>query len=317
MLAEETHGAQGSQDSPPLVSVVVASYEMGGYVCQAVDSVLAQDYPRLEVIVVNDGSTDDTRERLARYDSDSRVTVVHQQNRGQTVAKNVGLSRARGELVGFCDADNLWRPGKLSRQVPLLLDNPRVGVVYGDINLIDGDGKPLPPMRTRRYGGRITAKLLIDNFVTFNTTLVPRKLLEEIGGFDEDLRMAIDYNLWLQISLTHEFLYIDEPLVDYRIWGGQMSHRTGERMDNFFRLLEKFLADHPDAVTAAEARRAWAHSYTTRGIWLDKMGRKGEAWGDYRRALRKRPHDLRLWRSIARLVLGVEDRKRKSRTDGP
>ncbi|MFO7609550.1 MAG: glycosyltransferase [Candidatus Krumholzibacteriia bacterium] len=288
----------------PLVSVVTASYNMGQYVAEAVDSVLAQDYPAVEVIVVDDGSTDDTQAVLARYAGDRRVTVIHQENRGQTVAKNRGLAATRGELIGFCDADNRWLPGKLARQVPILLSRPEVGVVYGDLQLIDGEGRPLPPPGTRRHSGRITGKLLIDNFVTFNTTLVRAETVRRLGGFDESLRMAIDYDLWLRISLDHEFLYLPEPLVAYRIWGGQMSHRTGERMENFFKLLEKFLREHPDAVTAAEGRHAWAHSLTTRGLWLASVGRKGEAWADYRRALGYRPGDKRLLKSIAKLALG-------------
>jgi glycosyltransferase involved in cell wall biosynthesis len=287
----------------PLVSVVTASYEMGDYVAEAVDSVLAQDYPRVESIVVDDGSTDHTSQVLERYQDDPRVTVIRQENAGQTVAKNRGLAAARGELIGFCDADNRWLPDKLSVQVPRLLERPDVGVVYGDLILIDGGGQRLPTANARRYSGRITGRLLVDNFVTFNTTLVPRSVLDEVGGFDESLRMAIDYDLWLRISLKYEFLYLPRPLVEYRIWGGQMSHRTGERMDNFFRLLEKFLRENPDAVTAAEARRAWAHSLTTRGLWLASVGRTAEAWRDYRAALRKRPHDRRLWTSMARLLL--------------
>ncbi len=288
----------------PLVSVITASYNMAQFVCLAVDSVLEQDYPNIEIIVVNDGSTDDTRARLSKYEDDDRVTVIHQENLGQTVAKNRGLSAARGEFVGFCDADNIWFPGKLSCQVPLLMSSPGVGVVYGNIALIDGEGKPLPPPRTKRYSGRITAKLLVNNFVTFNTTLVPRSILEKVGGFDENLDMAIDYDLWLRISLDHDFLYIDRPLVHYRIWGGQMSHRTGERMDNFFRLLEKFLETNPRAVSSAEARHAWAHSLTTRGFWLASVGRRSEAWRDYRHALGYRLHDRRLWRCMAKTILG-------------
>ncbi len=288
----------------PLVSVVTASYNMGQYVCEAVDSVLAQDYPAVEIIVVDDGSTDDTQAVLSRYADDPRVTVIRQENMGQTVAKNRGLAAARGDLIGFCDADNRWLPGKLARQVPILLARPEVGVVYGELQLIDGEGNPLPPPGTRRHSGRITGKLLIDNFVTFNTTLTRMETVRALGGFDENLRMAIDYDLWLRISLEHEFLYLPEPLVAYRIWGGQMSHRTGERMDNFFRLLEKFLRDNPGAVSAADGRRAWAHSLTTRANWLASVGRKGEAWADYRRALRHRPWDKRLLKSIAKLGLG-------------
>ena len=100
----------------PLVSVVTASFNMGQYVCQAVDSVLSQVYPNLQVIVVNDGSTDDTKERLSRYHQDQRVEIIHQENQGQTVAKNRGLEAATGKYIGFCDADNVWLPNKLSRR---------------------------------------------------------------------------------------------------------------------------------------------------------------------------------------------------------
>lgn len=288
----------------PLVSVVMATFNMGQFVGSAIESVLAQDYRPLELIVVDDGSEDNTPEILAPYQQNPLVTVIRQDNAGQTVAKNKGLAAARGDLIGFCDADNRWRPGKLSRQVPLLLDHPEAGVVYGDIVLMDGEDRPLPPPRTRRHSGKITGKLLRENFVTFNTTLVRADIVRRLGGFDEELRMAIDYDLWLRISLQHEFLYIPEPLVDYRIWGGQMSHRTGERMDNFFRLLEKFIRTNPQAISPGEARHAWAHSLTTRGIWLASVGRRREAWADYGRALRYRPHDKRLWRCMTKLVLG-------------
>lgn len=288
----------------PLVSVVMAAYNNGQFVREAADSVLSQDYPSLELVIVNDGSEDDTREILVRYDDDPRVTVIHQENGGQTVAKNNGLAATRGDLVGFCDADNIWLPGKLARQVPVLLARPEVGVVYGEIALIDGEGADLPPVATRRHSGHITAPLLLDNFVTFNTTLVRGEIIRGQGGFDERLRMGIDYELWMRISVEHEFLYQPEPAVGYRIWGGQMSHRTGERMESFFRLLENFLACHPDAVTPAQARRAWAHGFTTRGRWLASVGRRSEAWSDYRRALGYRPYDLRLWKSLGRLVTG-------------
>jgi len=288
----------------PLVSVVTAAYNMGQYVRQAVDSVLAQAGPAVEVIVVDDGSTDDTARALAAYADEPRVRVISQANAGQTKAKNAGLRAARGEFVRFCDADNAWRPGKLLRQLPLLRANPAVGVVYGDVALIGPAGEPLPAPPVKRWSGRITGRLLADNFVTFNTTLVPRRVLEEFGGFDESLRMAIDYDLWLRVSTKYEFLHVPEPLVDYRIWGGQMSHRTGERLDSYFRLLERFLERHPASVTRADVARAYAHTYVTRGIWRATQGQRADAWRDLRLACGRRPLDARLWRTAAALALG-------------
>lgn len=287
----------------PLVSVVTATYNMSQYLAEAVLSVLNQDYPAVELIVIDDGSTDDTAAVLAPFADDQRVTVIQQPNAGQTVAKNRGMRQARGKYIGFCDADNAWLPDKLSRQVHHLEKNPRLGVIYGDIQFMDENGAPLPTPAVRRHSGRITGKLLADNFVTFNTTLAPRRVLEEFEYMDESLTMAIDYDLWLRISTRHDFLHLPETLVRYRIWGGQMSHKTGERMDNFFRLLERFLARYPGSVTPAEIRRAWAHSYVTRGRWHARERRHGKAWADYGRALSQRPHDLRLWKSLVKLLL--------------
>lgn len=207
----------------PLVSVVTATFNMARYLREAVDSVLAQTWPGLELIVVDDGSTDDTPMLLESYADDPRVRVIRQSNAGQTKAKNSGIRAARGDYVGFCDADNAWLPDKLVRQVPLLEANPDAGVVYGNIELMDGDGGPLPTPTIRRHGGRITDRLLLQNFVTFNTTLVRRAVMEEFGGFDESLSMGIDYELWLRISTRYEFIYLPRSLVRYRIWEGQMS----------------------------------------------------------------------------------------------
>lgn len=293
--------------SAPLVSVITATYNMGRYVGEAVDSVLAQEWPALEAIVVDDGSTDDTPSVLEGYAADPRVRVIRQANAGQTAAKNAGLRAARGEFVGFCDADNAWLPGKLARQVPLLQARPAAGVVYGDIALMDGEGRTLPTPPVKRHGGRITEPLLLSNFVTFNTALLPRRVLEEVGGFDETLRMAIDYDLWLRVSTRYEFIYLPEPLARYRIWGGQMSHRTEERFANFVRLFERFLAAHPDAVTPAQARRAWAVNYAQRAASRAARGNWTGALRDYWRAMRHRPHDGFVWRSAARTLLGRRD----------
>lgn len=289
----------------PLVSVVTASYNMGHYLNEAVDSVLAQDVADVEVIVVNDGSKDDaTPAALARYANDPRVVIINQDNAGQTVAKNRGLAAARGEYIGFCDADNAWLPGKLARQLETFERQPDLGVVYGDIQLIDDHGQDLPTPSKKRHSGHITGPLLADNFVTFNTTLLPRRVVEEFEGFDERLSMGIDYDLWLRISTRYEFLHLPEMLVRYRIWGGQMSHRTGERLDNFFRLLEAFVARYPDSVTGNDIRRAYSYSWVTRGLWHAREGRKSEALSDYRRAAAKWPFDARLWKCWGRLVVG-------------
>lgn len=287
----------------PLVSIVTATYNMGRYLGLTIDSILAQSYPQLECVVVDDGSTDETPTVLAGYADDPRVRVIRQTNAGQTVAKNRGLREARGELIGFCDADDLWRPEKLAVQVPLFAE-PRLGVAYSDFEFIDEEGHPLPTHRPRTYSGRITGRLLADNFIHFPTALVRREAVERVGGFDERLTMGIDYDLWLRVSVDWDFRYVPDVLVDYRIWPGQMSHRRGERIDNAFRLMRRFLAENPDSVTPAERRNAWAHTYVTRGKWHASERRPGAAFADFARAAGIRPWDRRLWSAIARTLIG-------------
>ena len=286
-----------------LVSVVTATYNMAGYIGETLDSILTQDYSRLESIVVDDGSTDDTAAVLEPYLATGRVRVVHQANAGQTVAKNRGIAEARGEFVAFCDADDTWRTDKLSRQVAAFRADAEAAVVFSDIRCMDGDGNPyeIPPMH--RVGGHITAELLLDNFIPFPTAIVRADVLADVGGFDESLSMSIDYDLWLRISVDHAMHYIPEPLANYRIWEGQMSKKLDERLDNFFRLLERFLAAHPDAVTKAEKDRAWAHALVSRGHWYAREGRRSDALRDYARAMGYHALDERLWRRIGALAL--------------
>jgi len=286
--------------TPDLVSAVIASYNMGRYLGTALDSVLAQDYRPLQVIVVDDGSTDETESILAGYRDREGLQVIRQANLGQTSAKNRGLSAATGKYVAFCDADNVWLPGKLTRQVQLIEERPGVAVVYGDVTLIDGAGRPRPTPKVRRYSGRITRPLLFDNFVTFNTALVLRAAIEECGGFDPALRMAIDYDLWLRLSTRYEFRYVPETFAQYRVWEGQMSRNLEGRFENAFEMMARFFAAHPEAVSERDRNAAWAHSLVSRARWRLRDGRRDEAWSDLRQALRHRWWDRRAWQTVAR-----------------
>ncbi len=286
---------------PPLISVITATYNMGLYLEKTLASILAQTHESIEAIVVDDGSTDEaTAQVLDQYRDDPRVKVIRQQNAGQTVAKNRGLQEVTGDFVAFCDADDLWRPEKIATQLPMFDDAGRIGVVYSDFQFIDEHDTPIDTVRPQTWSGRITGKLLADNFIHFPTALVRRDVIEEFNGFNEDLSMAIDYDLWLRISTGYEFLYLPQILVDYRIWSGQMSHRTGERLDNAFRMMESFLDQYPHSVSGSEKRQAWAHTYVTRGLWHVREGRSAEARADFGRAFQERPWDIRLWKTLVK-----------------
>jgi glycosyltransferase involved in cell wall biosynthesis len=287
-----------------LVSVVVATYNMGQYLPQAVESVLAQSYPAVEVQIVDDGSTDDTPSVLRHWDGHPRVRVHRQANGGQARAKNQGIELSRGEFVAFLDADDVWLPDKLARQMPLFAGREQLGVVYSDYGCMDGEGRPLPKGPTHMHRGRISGALMIENFVSFPTAVVRRSCFARYGGFDETLGMGIDYDLWLRLSAHYDFDFLPEATVRYRIWPGQMSKNYRKRYESAIRIMQGFLERNPGVVAPAVARQAWAHTYTGRGdsmLWHERD--RLAALRDYLRALSFRPAYWPAWRSMLRSLL--------------
>jgi len=291
---------------PPLVSVVTATYNMGHYLPQAVNSVLAQTYPNVEVVIVDDGSTDDTPAVCAQFAGNPRVQVHRKQNGGQASAKNKGVELARGEFVGFLDADDLWKPDKLERQMPLFEGRPNVGVVYSDYEMMDGEGRPLPKNPTHMHRGRVSGNLLIENFVSFPSAIVRRECLRKHGAFDAVWGMGIDYDLWLRLSAHYDFDFVPEPTIRYRVWAGQMSTNYRKRFQSAIGIMQRFLDNHPQLVPALVVNEAWAHTYVGRGdsvLWNE--GDRGGALRDYFRALGYRGTYWPAWRAILRSLVTI------------
>jgi glycosyltransferase involved in cell wall biosynthesis len=287
-----------------LVSVVIATFNMGHYLPGAVRSVLAQSYPNVDVQIVDDGSTDDTPTIVRQWDAHPRVRLHRQSNAGQARAKNQGIALSRGDFIAFLDADDVWLPEKLARQMPLFTGRPEVGVVYSGYERMDAEGRPLPKGPTRMHRGRISGALLIENFVPFPSAVVRRECLERHGAFDESLGMGIDYDLWLRLSAHCQFDFIAEPTVRYRIWPGQMSKNYRQRYESGIRIMQRFLERNPGVVGDSVARCAWAHTYTGRGdstLWQEKD--RVAAFRDYLRALSFRPAYWPAWRSMLRSLV--------------
>lgn len=242
----------------PLVSVVIATYNMGQYLPQAVDSILQQTWKNLEVIVVDDGSTDNTPDVMQKYNNDSRVNFIHNQNQGQPKAKNCGIKNTKGDFIAFCDADDFWEADKLEIQMPLFA-NPKVGVVYSEVSFIDEHNNAFTKEHHEiRHSGKVTNQMLIENFVPFGTSVIRRQCIEQNGMFDEEFRMGIDWDLWLRYSLDWEFVYTPEKTYVYRVWSGQMSNNYRGRYDHAKKILTKFVAQHGQQLSKKFVRKAWA-----------------------------------------------------------
>jgi glycosyltransferase involved in cell wall biosynthesis len=270
----------------------------------AIKSVLEQTYSNLELHVVDDGSTDSTKEGIEKFLDDPRIKYYYQANQGQAVAKNRGIRESRGEYIGFLDADDMWMPRKLEKQLPLFDDSGRIGVVYSHGTRMNEKGEINGTVITNVHRGKITGRLLVENFVPFDSAVVRKQCFDTIGLFDESLRMGIDYDLWLRISTKYEFDYLDESTFYFRIWAGQMSRNYVGRYVWGIKIMNNFLERHPNLIDENTVREAWAHTYVGRGdCWMGFEKDRLKALKDYLRALGYKPTYLPAWKAVVRLLL--------------
>ncbi|HEX3151700.1 MAG TPA: glycosyltransferase [Gemmataceae bacterium] len=284
----------------PAVSVVVTTRNYGRYLAGALRSVLAQTFADLEIIVIDDGSADDTPEVVRPFLSDDRVHYHRTDGLGQSRAKNLGILQARAPLIAFLDGDDEWLPHKLEAQLPLFA-NPEVGVIYSRRMLMDGDGRDLPTPPAALAGGKIYDVLLVQNPVCFSSAMVRKSVFEAIGMFDPKLPLAIDYDLWLRVARHFEFDFVDEPLLRYRTGHANLSKRITERIAAVLAILRRSLVRRRNAETAdplAQAE-AWGSTCRTMGYVL-REERPLDSAGWYVAAAR---HDGRLG-STVKSILG-------------
>lgn len=195
----------------PLVSVIIPTYNRGWIIKEAVDSVLAQDYRDFELIVVDDGSTDNTSEVLDAYRG--TIKVFRQENKGVSAARNRGIAEASGRFIAFLDSDDLWLPQKLSRQVEFFNTTPDALICQTEEVWIRSGVRVNPKKRHQKPSGMIFEPSLALCLVSPSAVMIRRSLLEIVGNFDETLPACEDYDLWLRISCRFPVYRIDTPLI--------------------------------------------------------------------------------------------------------
>jgi glycosyltransferase involved in cell wall biosynthesis len=243
----------------PSVSVIIPTYNRWPLLGEAVESVLAQRFKAFEIIVVDDGSTDDTVKKLAKYGE--RLRLCSQSRRGVSAARNLGARAARGRFLAFLDSDDLWRPGKLHIQTDFMLRNPAIEICQTEEIWLRHGVRVNPKAIHRKPSGDIFRRSVELCLVSPSAVMMTRRLFEASGGFDENLPVCEDYDLWLRIAIDHPFGLIAEPLVMKR--GGhadQLSHSLWG-MDRFrVAALQKLLrsgirGDHRAAALEAMRRK--------------------------------------------------------------
>ncbi|MBI4609350.1 MAG: glycosyltransferase [Candidatus Rokubacteria bacterium] len=235
--------------------MVIPAYNGALYIQEALDSVFRQTGVELEVIVVDDGSTDGTGEVVRNYRG-GPVTYLRQPNRGNSHARNRGILASSGEFIAFQDQDDIWLDGKLAAQLPLFEGRPEVGLVYSDTYLLR-DSRFLPDTIFRRFSphrGRAFGELFLGSFIPMQTVVARRSCLEEVGLFNERLRIGGDYDLWLRVAARYELEFVRTPLAAYRIDGTGTSRNQEVALTEMIWILESISRDFPDLVGALGRR---------------------------------------------------------------
>jgi glycosyltransferase involved in cell wall biosynthesis len=212
------------------VSVVIPTYNNADYLADAIESVLAQTFRDIEIIVIDDGSTDQTGQVMSAYAS--RVVYLHQANHGPSAARNRGITQAQGKYLAFLDADDLYLPDKMSLQVSFLEAHPEIDLVYSDgvrFKMSKGKKTTLPLSTSgdvfilRSAPDQYVFHLMTRNIFPIHAALVKRECVVKVNGFDEMLTAFEDWDLWFRIAEQYRFTFVDGEVVSYRVTPGSNS----------------------------------------------------------------------------------------------
>jgi glycosyltransferase involved in cell wall biosynthesis len=223
----------------PKVSVCIPTYNREYLLKETLDSVFAQTYKDFEVVIVDDGSTDGTKQMLEK--NGYNVRYYRQENAGDAVARNKLIELADGKYISFLDSDDLLYPDALERMVEAVPDNTEDVIVYGPYIAIDEYGNVLYRRKKKLYDGRITEYLFENILIHSCGSLFPKKILIETGGFDTSLPVCSDYDLWLRLSLQYDFISLEKPVFKRRRHSGNISKPSFTNRNIEYKVLEDFI----------------------------------------------------------------------------
>lgn len=302
----------------PLISVVIPCYNAERWIAATLRSVLSQDWENLEVIVVDDGSADDSASLIER--DFPQVKLLRQKNQGVAAARNHGIKSATGEWVAFLDADDIWLPEKLKAQWSMLRSHPEARMIYTAWHVWTSDApEPEPDLvqslcgdmnaaRWQGASGWIYPELLLDCVVWTSTVLAQRFLLEEAGCFDESLRIGEDYDLWLRVSRLTPILRVPRPLALYRAHMASITRKAPEKnyqAEVIVRAINRWGFASPDGRVANKRNvsRALARSWCGYADAQIATGNLIKTWLGIAEALRLDAANAAGWRLLAKAVL--------------
>ncbi len=246
----------------PDVSVIMSVYNGANYIAQAIQSVLDQTYHNFELIIVDDGSTDNTSQIVSSFDNHS-IRYIYQQNQGQSSARNTGIQIAQGKYICFIDHDDIFLKDKLQLQVTLLDTHPQVGLVYGWADVIDSSGHSTRDTLTATYEGDVLRTLLRHNFIRSpSLVMCRREVFDKVGIFDRQLPPCEDYDMWIRIAYAgYEVACVQSLITQYRVHTTNASSNIKKSISKDIEVLTKFYSN-PSLEADIVAYKPVVYGYT-------------------------------------------------------
>ena len=246
--------------SSPLVSVIIPFYNGAKYFEETLDSVLKQTYPQIEIILINDGSTnpetDTFLKNILEKKKSPQIRLYTQMNQGLSETRNRGIEYAQGQFIALLDQDDLWRPEKIERQVKQMQAMPGIGLAYTDCLVhFQHSGKNVVYSRqVAPHQGFCFPDLLLENFIVCSSVLIKKSILDELGHFDKKYKQAEEYDLFLRIARKYSLAYLSDPLTTYRVHESNSTHGQGLLAQSECReILRGYLEDLDYSATASMA----------------------------------------------------------------
>jgi glycosyltransferase involved in cell wall biosynthesis len=294
----------------PKITTIITTYNHGIFLSDAIDSVLAQTYHgQIEIIVVDDESTDDTPAIASKYgESISYHRISHA---GKSKAANYGLKKASGDFIAFLDADDVWEPEKLDKQIKVFNENPHVGVVYARRSWIDPQGRLQQIDPRPLHKGYILEEIFFDNIICYSSVLIRREVWNAYGGFNENLCASMDYELWLRLAALTYFDYCDEALVRYRTGHTNLSKNKEQRFTIALQIMDAFIRCNPSLLPRSLVKQAFADTFVNWAYYVRDVNYQ-RALSMYLHAIRWRPSHMPAYKAL--LTLHLRQFKRRSRS---
>lgn len=271
----------------PIISVVIPAYNAEKTIKETINSVLNQTFQDWELIIINDGSSDQTGEIIQKI-IDSKIKLFSYQNAGVSISRNRGIAKASGEFIAFLDHDDLWTPDKLELQLQALQEHSNAALAYSWTDHCDESGKVIALGRHITMQGNIYENLLVDNFLdTASNPLIRKSALDEVGQFDPTINSSGEWDLWLRLASRYPFVGISKTQVFHRVSSGAMSASIESHKKECLEVIERTFKQAPESIQhLKKASLANIYKYllckSLEGIPSREKGRKALGLlGDY------------------------------------